>query len=474
MSVVVTHIPRFHSRDGYTGPKYPPEGTCSAVLLERKFVASHGPPPRIDAARLARTITVQRGSQRDVSICVFRDRLLLKVTGRGPDLPEIFFDDIVQIELLSSKRNILFILCGQRGIGCYYFFKITDYGMAERIKELADHVNPNLMHGQQDYGAPMHNFHYYRMQERQPLNVYAYDNQRIDRDYSAPPSVSSKGSNTTSVVSLQRQNSFIGWEGYRGNQDARRGRFFQSKQSSIDPYQSSSRSRSPSLRESNKTLYIKAQGGASRRKASSIRRKRQPLLGTEDNRPHSRPVSRPGNRNDKRKHGLRSAIAPRKYKSSERPKPRTFILDSRTGRSYKAATIARRDCDTETKSDLSESTYDLADKVQIGRHPYPHEPRLRNVDHQVEEINDYDWESLDSWDFEEGKAFRPFEGETFNAPRTQGRHPKDEDFTNGEESNSSVDSLYLERDMQQGTNFHQHNVNYLPELEKKFHQFNLK
>lgn len=476
MSFVVTHNPRFYSRNGCSGPKYPSEFTCSAVLLERKFIASHGPPPLIDADRLARTITVQKGTQRDFNVCAFRDRLLLHALGRGPDLSEIFFDDIVQIEVLSSKKNILFILCGQRGVGCYYFFKIKDYGVADRIKELAGRINPNLMHGRDGYGPSMHKSLRCRMYERQPPkeNVYAYDNHQIGRDYSAPPSVFSEDSDTASTYSLHRQNSFIGWEGYNRNHGADYGRSFQGKQSSVDPYRRSPRPRSQSPRKSNeKTIYIKAHGVPSQKKASSIRRKRQPLVVLENNQPCSKPVSRPATRFDKRKRGPRRESIPPKRESSKRPKPRTFILGGRSGPNYKGNTIVRRVYDTQDKSESSESTYDLADEVQISPHPYPHESRLRNVDYQAEEIDDCDWESLDSWDLAEGKSYRRLQGVALNAPRFQGRQPKNDGYSNGEESSSSVDSLYLERNMEYGTNVPRHHIDYLPELEEKFHQFHL-
>ncbi|KAL5103483.1 hypothetical protein TcWFU_001866 [Taenia crassiceps] len=462
MSVAVTHTPRFYSRNGCSGPKYPPEFTCSAVLLERKFIASHRPPPPIDADRLARTITVQKGTQRDFSVCAFGDRLLLHAMSKGLDLPEIFFDDIVQIEVLSSKQNILFILCGRRGVGCYYFFKIIDYGMADRIKELAGRTNPNLMHGRESYGSSTHNPLRSRVYERQlpKENVYAYDNPRMERDYSAPPSLFSDDGSTASAFSLSRQNSFIGWEGYKRNQSSGYGRAIQGKQSSINPHRSSSRSRSHSPRKSNeKALYIKAQGVPNRRKASSTRRKRQPLVVLEDNRPRSKPVSRPATHSNKHKRGPRFANTSQKHGKS-RP-------------NYKGATIVRRAYDAEDKSELSESTYDLADEVQIGSHPYPHASRLRNVDYQVEEMDEYDWESVDSWDLAEGRSYRLLRGVTNNAPRSRGRQPKDGDYSIDEESNSSVDSLYLERNMEHGTHFPQRHINYLPELKEKFHQFNL-
>ncbi|VDK38024.1 unnamed protein product [Taenia asiatica] len=476
MSVAITHTSRFYSRNGGSGPRYPPEFTCSAVLLERKFVASHGPPPPIDADRLARTIIIQKGTQRGFNVCAFRDRLLLQSLNKGSDLPEIFFDDIVQIELLSSKQNILFILCGRRRVGCYYFFKIVDYGMGNRIKELAGRANPNLMHSREGYGPSMHKSLRCRMYERQPPkeNVYAYDNQRMERDCSAPPSVFSDDSNAASAFSLNSQNSFIGWEGYRRNQGADFSRSVQGKQSSVNPYRNSSRSISHSPRKSNeKTLYIKAQGVPSRRKANSMRRKRQPLVVLGDNQPRSKPVSRPATRSDKRKRGPRFANAQQKSESSKRPNPRTFILDGRPGPNYKGTTIVRRAYGTQDKSESSESTYDLADEVQIDLHPYPHESRLRNVDYEVEEIDEYDWESIDSWDLADGKSYRRLQGINFKVPRSQGRQPKNDAYSIDEESNSSVDSLYLERDMECGTKLPQRRINYLPELEEKFHQFNL-
>ncbi|VDM18599.1 unnamed protein product [Hydatigera taeniaeformis] len=460
MSVAVTHTPRFFSRNGCSGLKGPPEFTCSAVLLERKFIASHGPPPHIDAERLARTITVQKGTQRDFNVCVFRDRLLFHAMSRGPDLSEISFDDVVQIEVLSNKQNILFILCGQRGVGCYYFFKIIEYGMANRIKELTSLVNPNLMHGREGCGSSMNNCLRYRMYERHPLkeNVYAYDNPRIERDFSAPPSVFSEDSSATSTFSLYRQNSFIGWEGCRRNRVADYGRSFRSKQASLN--RSSSRSRSRTPRKGNKTLYIKAQGVPNRRKASSVKRKRQPLVVLEDNRPRSKPISRPATHNDKRKRDPRFATAPQKQR--------------RSGSNYKRAQTVRRTYDTKNKCESSESTYDLADEVEIDPHPYPHNSRLRNVDYQVEEMDEYDWESMDSWDLGESRSFRRFQGVTFNVPHPHGRQPKQYDYGNDEESNSSVDSLYLEREMEYGNEFPQHHTNYLPELQEKFKQFNLK
>ncbi|VDN99639.1 unnamed protein product [Rodentolepis nana] len=473
MSIAISHDPRYYGRRKFNGIlRNPPECSCTATLVDRKFVASSGPPPPVDAQRLARTLTYQVGSSRAYNLCVYPDRILFHPLSRGPGLADIHYDDIVQIEMVYRKDNLLFILCGRRGIGTYFFFRLSDEFVGERIKAIASRTYPNLNNPRPTTNTSR-NFPQRRFGGRSSPAEDIYESghpivsNRFPREHSAPASSSSSLSSDNIYArpakDIHRQSSYIRWEGYRPNRIQSQGR--QPRQlsapkrtPSIRVFRSPSRSRSTSPRDTDngEVLFIKAQGRRSmRRRQNPAKSKRKPLLILEGNRSYSKPVAKAGYGHKKKRRSSQSGYQPRPRKTSPPVRPKTFILQP----------SLQSNCDDSIDSELS-------NEVPTGRRRHSNVANVETIRYRNQNPHKAnDWESTDSWDVFAGKAPNQPRINIYKNPGAG--VPIDEGYVADNISTSSEDSLYLEREQEIASYLPNRQTNYFPDIQSKFHQINL-
>lgn len=453
MSVALSQDPRYYGRRGINSIRMnPPEHTCSVVLLDRKFIASNGPPAPVDARRLARTLNSLDSSPRTFNLSVYHDRLLFHSHSRGPKLPDICFDDVIQLEIIPGRQNILFILSGRQGIGSYYFFRLSDDLVGEKIKDLARRANPESNFSHNDSELPKN---YSRtFDDRPPPKENEFNFYRHNRDYSAPPSLSSGSTYTRSSPKRDQQSSYIRWEGHLPNRNRNLGRqpkirSSQRRQPIIRIYQNPSKHRVKNSRgDSNKnTVVINAKRGGS---TKPDRKKRDNFLVLEDDQMHSKPVTRTYHRSTKSTNQFRNNF--------QRSKPRTAEVN------YHRKIPVQQDYDD---YDDYESTFDLTNQVKVGRYRY------QGNEYKGGNMDGYDWESIDSWDLLDGAPMNHFGDVNFGVPGTVAVHNGDGQYNAEDLSYSSEDSLYLEREQELASSFPYRKTNYLPELRQKLRQVKL-
>lgn len=499
MSVAVSHDPRFYSRHPVSGTlRNPPDYTTSAILIDRKFIAANGPPPPVDPRRLALALPDEADSFQKYIVGVYPDRLVFHPTARGLRLPEIAYDDLIQIDIIYGRDNLLFLLCGKRGIGTYYFFKLTDVLLGERIKNLACRAFPDL-NNPQPMPGPKRGFTSQRRVRRRPSpNEHIYESgntfrsTRFTRERSAPPISSSSSSSPSSSdfgdiytrpnKNAVQQSSFIRWDGNRPRRNRSQGRpnrqptAVPRRATSIKYYpQSPSRSRSPSSRRggNSEVIFIKAQGrGSMRRKPvqkASNKARRPPLVVIDGNQGgHSKPMAKPifEYRKQKAPPPARKQSKPRK--PSPQVKPKTFKLQRvppppppPPSSSYQQ-TSGIFEYDDSVDSELS---FDPTSEAHLRTHRNPQEPI-------VETVRYGEWESASSWDglFNEKMPNQP--RNVFKNPNAG--VPRDEGYGADDITDSSEDSLYLERPQEMGTFIPNRQTNYFPDIQSRFHQVTIK
>nr|CDS31199.1 hypothetical protein HmN_000339100 [Hymenolepis microstoma] len=475
MSIAISHDPRYYGRRAFNGVlRNPPECSCTATLVDRKFIASSGPPPPVDAQRLARTLTCQFESPRAYNLCVYPDRILFHPLSRGPGLADILYDDIIQIEMIYIRDNLLFILCGRRGIGMYFFFRLSNEFVGERIIAIASRAYPNLNNPPPTTNTPR-NFPQRRFGGRSSPAEHIYESghpivsNRFAREQSAPPSSSSSTSSDNIYArpakDINRQSSYIRWEGYRPNRKQNQGRqprrlSAPKRAASVRVFRSPSSSPSPRDFDNGEVLYIKAQGrGSMRRRRNPAKSKRQPLLILEGNRSHSKPVAKAGYGYKKKRRSPQSRNQSRPRKISPPVKPKTFILQPSLPSNY----------DDSIDSELS---YNVANEVQPGKYRHSNVANVETIRYRNQNGNNaYDWGSTDSWDFFSGKTPNQPRINIYKNPGTS--VPIDEGYVADNISTSSEDSLYLEREQEMASYLPNRQTNYIPDIQSKFHQINI-
>lgn len=482
MSTVISHDPRHYSRRAVNGIlRNPPECSCTATLIDRKFVASSGPPPPVDARRLARTLTGPTDSPRIYELCAYPDLLVFHPLSRGPGLADIPYDDIIQIEMIYGKENLLFILCGRRGNGTYYFFKLSDEFVGERIIAMASRAYPGLNNShravsfsrsfpQKKFGGQS------SPNENTCESDTPFASNRFRREHTAPPSSSSSSSSGNIFARPTKnddpQNSFIRWEGYHPNKNRSQGR--QPRGLSAPKRAASIRVlRSPSesgtKRNSNEeVLFIKAQGRRpTRRRQNSVKGKRSPLLNLESNRLHSKSMAKPGYKYKKGSPQNRKQSRPRKV--PPRVKPKTFILQPSFKPNLPQTVNIPRDYDDSIDSELS---FDPVNELQFEKHRYPNVATVETTRYGGRNGKNYnDWESTDSWGFLDGKAANQ---RRMNIYKNSGIGvSRGERNVADDTSTSTEDSLYFERE-QMTSSLPNRGTNYLPDIQSKFHQITIK
>ncbi|VUZ42323.1 unnamed protein product [Hymenolepis diminuta] len=454
MSTVISHDPRHYGRRAINGIlRNPPECSCTATLIDRKFVAASGPPPPVDARRLARTLTGQTDSSRIYDLCAYPDLLVFHPLSRGPGLTDIPYDDIIQIEMIYGKENLLFILCGRRGNGTYYFFKLSDEFVGERIIAMASRAYPGLNNShpavsfsrsfpQKKFGG----------QSSPSESTYESDTpfacNRFGRERSAPPSASFSSSSgdiyARPTKNVDPQNSFIRWEGYHRNRNRSQGRqprglSAPKRAASVRVLRSPSRSRASGTKRngSEEALFIKAQGrGPMRRRQNSVKGYKY-KKGSPPNRKQSRP-----------------------RKASPRVKPKTFILQPSFKSNFPQTANIPRDYDDSIDSELS---FDPANEFRFEKHHYPNVATIETTRYGGQNGKNYnDWKSTDSWGFPDGRAasqrrMNIYKNSDIGVSR--GERNVADDI-----SNSSEDSLYFEREQEMASSLPNHWTNYLPDI----------
>ncbi|KAM3175013.1 hypothetical protein ACTXT7_009373 [Hymenolepis weldensis] len=482
MSTVIIHDPRHYGRRAINGIlRNPPECSCTATLIDRKFVAASGPPPPVDARRLARTLTGQTDSPRIYDLCAYPDLLVFHPLSRGPGLADISYDDIIQIEMIYGKENLLFILCGRRGNGTYYFFKLSDEFVGERIIAIASRAYPNVNNSHPDVSFSR-SFPRRKFGGQSFPNEYTYESDtpfssnRFGREHSAPPSSSSSSFSNDIYArpakNVDPQNSFIQWEGYRPNRNRSQGRqprglSAPKRAASIRVLRSPSRSRASGSRrnKNEEVLFIKAQGrGPMRRRQNSVKGKRSPLLILESNRLHSKSMAKSGYKYNKGSPQNRKHSRPRK--ASPRVKPKTFILQPSFKSNFPHTVNIPRDYDDSIDSELS---FDPANEFQLEKHRNPNVATVETIRYGGQNGKNYnDWESIDSWDFPYGKAANQ---RRMNIYKNSGIGvSRGERNVANDISNSSEDSIYFEREQEMTSFLPTRRANYLPDIQSKFHQ----
>ncbi|VDD80223.1 unnamed protein product [Mesocestoides corti] len=495
MSVVVSHNPRQYSKNGHNNPLNPPVCSTVATLLERKFIATGNSTPLVNAERLARTIVPGSEYPRDIGVCIYTDRLLFRSSTRGPEISDIFYDDIIQIDLVSGMHNVLFVLCGRRGFGSYYFLKFPDYAVAEKIRDLVNRVNPEACLSRDGYRAPTRN-HFLRANiSKNNSGDYYFEFSGLQHEHEASfcSTVGSDDSDGISIKPLQRTNSFIRWEGSSRSRtsDGKRGRKYgiKGKESPIytDRSPSVSNSREPSW-DTGSTFFIQAQGSRQGHKSRSTNTHRPITVfnDTRRHRNHSRTSKRPTSEATKRggqsqgfnilvsqpNHSNRSQSRKKGKKKDMKMK---YVVSGDKKQIPKVRAPVHSMYGFADESDDSSSSLDPSAEVKVGMHRYVGERhRKTHGDARKSEQDDQDWESIDSWDTQAPRRKGPCQGVTFNVHPSEVSFPQDGDCDLDEITSTSEDSLYLEHEQHYGILFPKREVNFMPELQQRFREWNVK
>lgn len=477
MSVAISYDPRHYGRRAFNGVlRNPPECSCTATLVDRKFIASSGPPPPVDARRLARTLTCQVESPRVYNLCAYPDRIIFQPLSRGYGLADVLYDDIVQIEMIYTIDNLLFILCGRRGIGMYFFFRLSDEFVGERIVSMASRAYPNLNNPRPTTNTPS-DFPQKRFGDRYSPAEHIYKSgypivkNKFVREHSAPPSSSFSTSSDNiyarPLKDINRQSTYIRWEGYRSNRNQSQGQrprrlSAPKRAASIRVLRSPSSSRSSSPRDigNEKVLFIKAKGrGSMRRRQKKDKSKRKPLLLLEGNRSHYKPVAKAGYGYKKKRRSPQRGKQSGPRKTSPPVKPKTFILQPSLQSNY----------DDSIDSELS---YNLANEVQPEKYRHSNVANVETIRYRNQHKNNAnDWESKDSLDFVAGKTPNQPIINIYKIPGTGA--PIVGGYAADNMSASSEDSLYLERERKVASFLPNRQTNYLSDIQSKFHRINI-
>lgn len=438
MSVYVSCSPRHYSKRGESSNlQNPPKNTCTAVCLERKFIASRHVLPVVDVEKLSRTIPSQGSFPHEYFVSIYKDRLLFQTSSKGLELPDIHYDDIIQIEFVKRMRNTLFILTGRHSFGTYSFFRFSDSAAADYIKDLVRKVNPNAKTDNPSYGSSIRVGNgRSAMRGRQGERTFTGWNDGVfRREKSFPWSASSRDS--IEIKPLSKQNTFVHWDGKgqaRRQTDRKKTRKISGTpaHSSPDPLV--------------KTDVIKADANG-RRKRSCSTNKRRPLVLELDE--HSQLYELPLDDNWKRSKSRNMFMVPSKtgsLKSGKKSCSTLPIKNPSERRSRSAITIKpnKRRFRTAVSNGFGDSdgTIDL-EIGQMGRN----QNRGRRSRKRIEVVDNYDWDA-DSWDGQAQDG--TMRGVSFNLPRRGGNANYFGDFDYDDVITTSEDSLYLEQEQQYG------------------------
>ncbi|KAL7062978.1 hypothetical protein AAHC03_01632 [Spirometra sp. Aus1] len=91
-----------------------PEGSSNCVCLDRKFIATQELLPVEEVERLASSVLAGSCETTPLTMIVYPDRLALQVRKQGTQLPEIFYDDIIQFEAVPNMADTFFLLSGRK------------------------------------------------------------------------------------------------------------------------------------------------------------------------------------------------------------------------------------------------------------------------------------------------------------------------------------------------------------------------
>ncbi|KAL7062979.1 hypothetical protein AAHC03_01632 [Spirometra sp. Aus1] len=122
-----------------------PEGSSNCVCLDRKFIATQELLPVEEVERLASSVLAGSCETTPLTMIVYPDRLALQVRKQGTQLPEIFYDDIIQFEAVPNMADTFFLLSGRKSsVGMYFFLWFSDPSVVTKIRHLITTANPSV------------------------------------------------------------------------------------------------------------------------------------------------------------------------------------------------------------------------------------------------------------------------------------------------------------------------------------------
>ncbi|BHF58282.1 hypothetical protein SprV_0100123400 [Sparganum proliferum] len=190
-----------------------PEGSSHCVCLDRKFIATQELLPVEEVERLASSVLAGSCETTALTMIVYPDRLSLQIRNQGTQLPEIFYDDIIQFEAVPNMADTFFLLSGRKSsVGMYFFLWFSDPSVVTKIRHLITTANPSV----RLVSGPTHDRN--GTVNNSPINIGTSTGSQ--RRLSSPPPLS-----TTQVYHQQRshdankkdtishQNLFVQWTG---------------------------------------------------------------------------------------------------------------------------------------------------------------------------------------------------------------------------------------------------------------------